>query len=100
MALRGAKATFQSSRTVQFVANRGSYGPAINSYNASIAFNGPVLVTGNTALWGAGGALYLEFSDVTFNAAATVYNNTLNGCSVVRTAHPLQHAAVACVALS
>uniref|UniRef100_A0A383VSW0 Right handed beta helix domain-containing protein n=1 Tax=Tetradesmus obliquus TaxID=3088 RepID=A0A383VSW0_TETOB len=82
LALRGAKATFQSSRTVQFLANRGSYGPAINSYNASIAFNGPVLVTGNTALWGAGGALYLEFSDVTFNAAATVYNNTLNGCTV------------------
>jgi predicted outer membrane repeat protein len=76
MALTNAKATFASAaKIVQFTANTGDYGAGVNAMNSSIFFNGPALFTNNRANFGAGGAVYLRLSYVTFNATATLRNN-------------------------
>jgi hypothetical protein len=72
---------------VQFIANSGSYGPALSAYNSSIIFNGPVIVADNIAREGAGGAFSLTISEVTFDAVATVRNNTLDWCTMVSARH-------------
>ncbi|KAF6251720.1 hypothetical protein COO60DRAFT_1557999 [Scenedesmus sp. NREL 46B-D3] len=80
MHLRGATATFASSRTVQFIGNRGTYGAALKAQQSNIQFNGPVLAADNIANAGAGGAFHLVLSNVTFSARATLRNNSLDGC--------------------
>ncbi|KAF6254129.1 hypothetical protein COO60DRAFT_1462864 [Scenedesmus sp. NREL 46B-D3] len=83
MYLSRASATFASAaRTVQFTRNRGSYGAAMKAYESNVQFNGPVLMADNTAIEGAGGAFHLLLSNVTFNARATVRNNSLHGCTM------------------
>jgi hypothetical protein len=68
---------------VQFSGNSGNFGPALNGDNSSIFFNGPVVLADNRAAWGAGGAIYLKSSNLTFNGTATIKNNTLHGGTFV-----------------
>ncbi|WIA20178.1 hypothetical protein OEZ85_006026 [Tetradesmus obliquus] len=82
IALKNASATFM--KPTQIVDNEvikyldGS-GAALNAETSSIVFNGPVTVARNNNTRGAGGACYLKHSNVTFNAAASVQNNSASG---------------------
>jgi hypothetical protein len=87
IALKNASATFM--KPTQIVDNEvikyldGS-GAALNAETSSIVFNGPVTVARNKNTRGAGGACYLKHSNVTFNAAASVQNNSASGWNGVR----------------
>jgi hypothetical protein len=82
MALNNAKASFASAaKRVEFTRNAGSHGAAIYAWNSSIAFNGPALLANNRAEFGSGGAMLLYLSGVTFNATATLRENSVWRCA-------------------
>jgi hypothetical protein len=58
-------------------------GAALNAETSCIVFNAPVTVAHNNNTSGAGGAFYLKLSNVTFNAAANVQNNSASGWNEV-----------------
>jgi K+-transporting ATPase A subunit len=88
MALTNAKATFASAANpVQIIKNTGSYGAGVNAVNSSILFSGPTVLASNRAEFGAGGAMYLRLSDVTFGFTAALRNNSVWRCGLVSAMH-------------
>lgn len=82
MALKNATATFAVGKHVQFLENEvflAGSGAALNADASKITFNGPVTVARNSNIRGAGGAFYLQMTNVTFNAAAEIHDNRASG---------------------
>jgi hypothetical protein len=83
MLLYNATAAFAAGKSAQFLCNSASdYGPALDAQSSSIVFNGPLTMAGNSA-GTAGGAMFLERSNVVCNAAANMTNNKQKGCADV-----------------
>jgi hypothetical protein len=97
--LDNATTSFAPNRAVNFVGNSApdtdGCGPALRATcGSSVEFGGSVLMIDNWVLSGAGGAVFLDTSAVTFEGSATLRNNSIkfgpgwvSGLHVVRSYH-------------
>ncbi|WIA10719.1 hypothetical protein OEZ85_010893 [Tetradesmus obliquus] len=82
LTLEGATAIFAGAAAVQFISNSApgsdGFGMALRAVrNSSVVFRGPVLMADNWARSGAGGAVFLDKSNLTFHNIATLRNNSI-----------------------
>jgi hypothetical protein len=80
--LDNATAFFAPTKAVQFIGNSApttdGSGMALRAIrNSSVVFRGPVVMADNWARSGAGGAIFLDNSNLTFHDVATLRNNSI-----------------------